>query len=78
MAKDSLPALNKAYVHETGNVFKIMGINPKDDPSGPTSTPVADDPEKLSATQITQPLENPSIWEKEGSQDSLHQTNHRV
>jgi len=78
MAKDSLPALNKAYVHETGNGFKILGINPKDDPSGPTSTPVADDPEKLSATQITQPLENPSIWEKEGSLDSLRQTNHRV
>lgn len=71
MAKDKLPALNKAYVHETGSGFKIVGINrsdsgSKDSPPVPTSTPIDDEIAKLPATQNSQPLENPSLWGKEG------------
>lgn len=72
MAKDKLPALNKAYVHETESGFRILGINPsesKDDALVPTLTPIDDIRETIPDRQNVQPPGNP-LWENEGHLDS--------
>ena len=71
MAKDKLPALNKAYVHESKRGFRILGINPSEVENNTQApkTPSDNIQEIKLDTQNVQPPEIPGLWEIEGREE---------
>jgi hypothetical protein len=77
MAKDKLPALNKAYVHETGRGFRILGINPSEVENN-AQVPITSNDDVPEIKLATQGPESPCLWEIEGREEFLSQTKVRV
>jgi hypothetical protein len=70
MKKDSLPTLNRAYVKEMGNSFKVLGITPIALEEGvPVSTTASDEPDPTKNPEIekVEPVQPLPTWEREGS-----------